>query len=120
MADIKLFEAEYKLMNIIWELEPVNSTRLSKVCGERLGWKKPTVYNMLRKLSEKGAIQNEGAVVTALVKGEAARRAESEALMERAFGGSVPLFVATLLGGRKLTAKEAAELKAMIEKAVEK
>ncbi len=119
MGDLRLFEAEYKLMDIIWEMEPINSTRLSKVCGERLGWKKSTVYNMLRKLSEKGAIQNEGAVVTALLKREEAQRAESEALVERAFGGSVPLFVATLLGGRKLTAKEAAELKAMIEGAVE-
>lgn len=117
MADIKLFEAEYKLMEIIWELEPVNSTQLSKVCEERLGWKKSTSYNMLRKLADKGAVENKEAVVTALLKREDALRAESEALMERAFAGSVPLFVATLLGGRKLTAKEAEELKQLIEEA---
>lgn len=119
MGEQRLFEAEYKLMDIIWELEPVNSTRLSRACEERLGWKKSTSYNMLRKLAEKGAVRNENAVVTALLKREEARRAESEALMERAFAGNVPLFVATLLGGRKLTAQEAAELKKMIEEAAE-
>lgn len=119
MEDVKLFEAEYRLMDIIWELEPVNSTRLSKECGERMGWKKSTAYNMLRKLAQKGAVKNENAVVTALLKREDALRAESEALMERAFAGNVPLFVATLLGGRKLTRQEAAELKRMIEEAAE-
>lgn len=120
MADARLFEAEYKIMEIIWELEPVNSTRLSKVCEQRLGWKKSTSYNMLRKLADKGVVQNKDAVVTALLKREDALRAESVALMERAFAGNVPLFVATLLNGRKLTTKEAEELKKLIEEAADK
>ena len=74
---------------------------------------------MLRKLADKGLVRNESATVTALVKRAAVQRAESEALMERAFGGSVPLFVATLLGGRKLTRAEAEALKRMIEEAAE-
>ena len=32
MDDLKLFDAEYKFMDIIWELEPINSTELTKVC----------------------------------------------------------------------------------------
>lgn len=87
MQDKKLYDAEYRFMDIIWELEPVNSTKLARACEARLGWKKPTAYNMLRKLAEKGLVQNESAMVTALVKREEVRRAESEALMERAFGG---------------------------------
>ena len=38
--ELKLFEAEYRFMDLIWELEPVNSTKLAKLCEERLGWKK--------------------------------------------------------------------------------
>lgn len=117
--ELKLFEAEYRFMDLIWELEPVNSIKLAKLCEERLGWKKSTAYNMLRKLADKGLVRNESATVTALVKRAAVQRAESEALMERAFGGSVPLFVATLLGGRKLTRAEAEALKRMIEEAAE-
>lgn len=35
--EYKLFDAEYRFMDIIWELEPVNSTQLCRVCQERLG-----------------------------------------------------------------------------------
>ena len=54
MDKFKLFDAEYKFLTIIWDMEPVNSTELSKICVEKLGWKKSTTYNMIRKLAERG------------------------------------------------------------------
>ncbi|HIQ59366.1 MAG TPA: BlaI/MecI/CopY family transcriptional regulator [Candidatus Merdivicinus intestinavium] len=115
MERIKLFDAEYRLMDIIWDREPVNSTELSRVCQEKLGWKKPTTYNMLRKLGERGILQNENATVTALVKREQILRCEGEELVEKA--GSLPAFLAAFLKGRKITAEEAAQLRRMIEEA---
>ncbi len=115
----KLFDAEYRFMDIIWELEPVNSTQLCRVCQERLGWKKPTTYTVLRKLGERGLLQNENATVTALVGREEVRQYESQAVVERGFEGSLPVFVAAFLGKKKLTQKEAAELKQLIEEATE-
>ena len=38
MNSLKLFDAEYRLMDIIWEMEPVGSTELCRVCAQRLGW----------------------------------------------------------------------------------
>jgi len=118
MDHFKLFDAELKFVSLIWEHEPVNSTELSRLCLRALGWKKSTTYNMLRKLCERGILQNENAVVTALAKREQVQKYESEALMERVFDGSIPSFVATLLRDRKLTREEALELKRMIEEAV--
>lgn len=119
MEEFKLFDAEYRFMDIIWGMEPVNSTELSRVCGERLGWKKPTTYTMIRKLCERGLLKNENATVTALVKREEVRRYESEALVERAFDGSLPAFVAAFLKDKRLTKAEALELRRMIEEAEE-
>ena len=68
--EYKLFDAEYRFMDIIWELEPVNSTQLCRVCQQRLGWKKPTTYTVLRRLCQKGIFQNEGGVVTARISRE--------------------------------------------------
>jgi len=59
MEKYKLFDAEYKFVQIIWENEPINSTELSKVSFKELGWKKPTTYNMIRKLCEKKISQKE-------------------------------------------------------------
>ena len=117
--EYKLFDAEYRFMDIIWELEPVNSTQLSRVCLERLGWKKPTTYTMLRKLGERGLLQNENATVTALVGREQVRQYESQAVVERGFEGSLSLFLTAFLGQHKLTREEAAELTKIIVEAIE-
>ena len=36
----KLFDAEHKFMDIVWNHEPINSTEPCKICNEKLGWKK--------------------------------------------------------------------------------
>lgn len=117
MEDYKLFDAEYRMMDLIWATEPVNSTALSRLCLEKFGWKKSTVFNLIRKLTERGFLQNENATVTTLVGREQVRRYESEAVVERAFGGSLPAFVAAFLKGRKLSPEETGALRRMIEEA---
>ena len=117
MDDLKLFDAEFRLADIVWEREPVNSTELVGLCAEKLGWKKSTTYTMLRKLCERGVLQNENAVVTARVTREQVRRYQSEALLEKAFDGSLPVFVASFLRDKKLTSEEALKLQCMIEEA---
>jgi BlaI family penicillinase repressor len=117
MEELKLFDAEYKFMDIIWDLEPVNSTELTKVCAKGLGWKKSTTYTMIRRLSERGIIQNRDATVTALVKREQVQKYQSEAIVEKAFDGSLPAFLAAFLEGKKLSAQEAERIRKMIEEA---
>ena len=117
MDEYKLFDAEYRFLSVIWENEPVNSTELSRICLDRLGWKKSTTFNMIRKLVERGFLQNVNATVTALVKKEQVAKYESENVIEKNFGGSLPAFIAAFLDGRKITAKEAAEVKRMIDEA---
>lgn len=41
-----------------------------ELCSEQLGWKKSTIYTVLRKLAEKGMVQNENTIVTSLVSKE--------------------------------------------------
>ncbi|MDD2586125.1 MAG: BlaI/MecI/CopY family transcriptional regulator [Syntrophomonadaceae bacterium] len=117
MEKFKLFDAEFKFLDIIWELEPINSTELTKVCRKKLGWKKPTTYTMIRKLSGRGILKNENATVTALVKREQVQKYESEVLLEKSFDNSLPAFLATFLQDKKLSKQEAEEIKKMIEEA---
>lgn len=115
MKEFKLFDAEHKFLDVIWELEPINSTKLTKVCFQKLGWKKSTTYTMLRKLSERGILKNENATVTTLITREQVQKYESKALLEKAFDGSLPVFLATFLKDKKLSQQEAEEIKKMIE-----
>lgn len=115
MEYFHLYDGELKFMNIIWDNEPLPSRRLVELCGELLGWKQSTTYTVLKKLSDKGLVQNEKSVVTALIKRHQARRLESEAVVERSFGGSLPSFVAAFVGGRGLSEEDADELHRLID-----
>lgn len=116
--EFKLYEGEMRFMGLIWEIQPVRSTELARQAFERLGWKKSTCYTVLKKLAEKGFVRNENAVVSALVEQEQVRQYESENLIERNFGGSLPAFLNAFLKDRKLTREEAEELHRMIEEAI--
>ena len=115
MEEYKLFDAEYRLMELLWERQPINSTALSRLCQEKLGWKKSTTFNLVRKLGERGILKNENATVTALIQREQVLRRESEAAVAKSFGGSLPNFVAAFLSGKKLSHQEAEELRRLID-----
>ncbi len=113
----KIFESEYRFLCVIWEHEPVSSPRLVELCSLELGWKKSTTYTVLRKLAEKGMVQNENTIVTSLVSKEQVDRQASDELLERTAGGDVPRFLAAFLKDRKLTQKEIQKIRELIEEA---
>ena len=114
---VELHQAEYKFMEVIWANEPVNSTALVKLCDEQLGWKKSTTYTVLRKLCQRGILRNDDATVVAVAKREQVQKFESQQVVERSFGGSLPAFVNAFLSEKKLSREEAEELKRLIEEA---
>ncbi|MCI6907520.1 MAG: BlaI/MecI/CopY family transcriptional regulator [Clostridiales bacterium] len=117
MADVpKIFESEYRFCLILWEHEPVPSGELVRLCRERLGWKPTTTYTVIRRLSERGVLKNENAVVTSLVSREEAQAAELDELMETRFGGSVPAFLAAFSRRGRLSDAELDELQRMIDR----
>ena len=118
MENIKLGEAEYRLMNIVWEKGPLPAMELAGICLEQYDWKKSTVYTMLKRLGDKGVLIFEEKVVTALIPKEQVDRMESQALLEKAYRGSVPDFFAAFLQDRKLTREEAVRIQKMIEEAM--
>ena len=65
MSDLKMGPVETRFAEIIWEKEPVGSMELVKLAEEALGWKKSTTYTVLKKLCEKGVLQNQDSTVSA-------------------------------------------------------
>ena len=116
LMDLKLCESDFKFMEIVWEHAPVRSGELVKLCADHLGWKKPTTYTIIRKMSEKGFIKNESAVVSVLIGKEQCQRAESEYVVESRFRGSLPSFITAFLGGKSLSAEDAAEIRSIVDK----
>lgn len=111
----RLCESDQKLMNLIWENEPIASGELARLCLNAFGWKKSTAYTILRKLIDKGLAKNEEGVVSASAKKEDVMGLESAVFVERSFGGLLPVFLASFLGGRRISKKEADELRRLID-----
>lgn len=115
MEQLKLGESEYRFASIVWENEPIGSGELVKLSEDRLGWKKSTTYTVLKKLCDRGVLQNENAMVSARIKQEQVQRFESEQVINKAFGGSLPQFIAAFMGDKKLTKSQADKLKKLID-----
>jgi len=114
MSVPKIFNSEYRFCLILWANEPINSTKLSVLCKEQLGWSRPTTYTVIRRLAERGVLKNEKTIVSSLVSKEQVQQAELEDMMERTFEGSVPDFIAAFSNCRKLTKNDVEQLEKMI------
>ena len=115
--EIKIFDAEYRFMCIVWGKEPITSPELVKLCAEEFGWKKSTTYSVIKRLSDRGALKNENTVVTSLVSRLQVQKYESEQILEKTFDNSLPGFITAFLQDKKITQDEADQIKRMIEEA---
>ena len=112
----RLAEGEYRFACIVWDNEPLPSGKLVELSLAQLGWKKSTTYTVLKKLVDRGVLRNENAMVSAVIPKEEILREESRAVVDRAFEGSLPSFLTHFMGGKTLSAQEADDLKAIIDR----
>lgn len=111
----KIFESEYRFCLLLWEHEPVNSTKLVAVCKEELGWSKATTYTVIRRLAERGVLKNENAIVTSLVSKEEAQQSRLTEMVEETFEGSIPAFIAAFSRSKRLSKSDVDQLQALID-----
>lgn len=110
----KIFESEYRFCLILWECEPVKSAELAKLCKDKLGWSKTTTYTVIKRLSDRGVLKSENAIVSSLISKEEAQRRELDELMEKKFEDSLPAFIAAFAHRQKLSDKEIEEIRRII------
>ena len=116
MKEIRLGEGEMRFARIIWDKAPMSSRQLAALALEELGWKKSTAYTVLKRLTEKGVVKNEGGVVSRLMTKDEFYSLQSENFVRENFGGSLPAFLAAFGKGTKMSDEEIDSLKQIIEK----
>lgn len=110
MGDSKLGMVETHFAEIIWKHEPIGSRELAEICAKELSWKRPTTYNVLRKLCEKGIFQNIDGVVSSVLSRNEFYGLQGEEFVDEAFKGSLPAFVAAFTARKKLSDQEISEI----------
>ena len=115
METPKIFESEYRFCLILWEQEPVNSTKLVELCKAQLGWSKATTYTVIRRLSERGVLKNENTIVSSLISKEEAQASRLEEMVEETFEGNLPAFIAAFGKRQALSDQDIEEIRRIIE-----
>ena len=115
MEHEKLFEGEYRFMQLIWDKAPVNSGELVKICEAAFDWKKSTTYTMIKKLCEKGYIENKDAIINVLIERDTAEREVSRDFVNRTFQGSIFDMFTAFYGGSTISEEEAKKLIDLID-----
>lgn len=100
----------------MWEHEPVTAVELVKLCQEQLGWKRTTTYTVIKRLGERGVLQNQDGTITSLISKEDAQAGEIDELVEKKFEGSLPAFIAAFTKRQDMSDAELDEVQQMIDR----
>lgn len=120
---IKLSEAEWKVISLLWERAPQTMMQITNHFKETTGWTKHTVMTFLRRMEEKGAIHFEEGERAKLyypdIEKDEAVLQETEEFLDKVFDGRMGLMLNTMVEKKALSKEEIAELYEILKRAEE-
>ena len=112
-------EAESAVMEVLWARSPLTSEEVAAALAGSRDWQEATVKTLLNRLLRKGALAatREGRryFYTPVLEREAWLLGESQGLIERLFDGRVAPLVSHFSKHRKLSRKDIADLRKLLE-----
>lgn len=120
----KLSEAEWNIMESLWEHSPKIGSQVAADMAEKTGWNRSTTLTMLRRMTEKKLISCEDLgklkAYAPLIDREEAVKKATESFLDRVYHGSVSLLLNGFVEKRELTAGEIESLRQILDKAEKK
>lgn len=114
--DLKLFDSELKVMDIVWKEGNVTAKHIAEILTEELGWNKNTTYTLIKRCIKKGAIKRSepNFMCHALIPKADVQEAETNELINKIYGGSADKLFAALLSRKNLSAEQIERLKRIV------
>lgn len=111
--EIKLGDAEIKVMNVLWSEGECTAKHISDVLAQRVGWNMNTTYTLIKRCIKKGAIERSepNFMCRALISRDLVRETETNELLDKLFDGSADKLFAALVGRKNLSPEQLAKLK---------
>lgn len=115
----RLGEAEYQVMEVLWQEAPLTAQDVAERVPAERGWSLATVKTMLSRLLAKGALSHEEEgrryLYRPAIRREDYVAEESGRLIDRMFGGAVSPLVAQLAARDRLSPKDIEEIEALLK-----
>ncbi len=116
---MQLSDAEWIVMNLIWDSQPTEAIDVIAALGADNAWSDATVKTMLHRLVKKGALTTEQIGkkyrYTAAVRRGACIRKASQSFLERVFGGDAAPALLHLVKTAKLSDDDLKQLRELLE-----
>ncbi len=117
---IRITEAEWEVMDLVWKASPVAASDITRALGRKRRWALATVRTLLRRLVKKGAVeqQSEGKrylYSPRLTKEECVRR-ESDSFLDRVLGRAPATTLLHLVSKADLSSEDIQELRRILRK----
>ena len=120
MNNITLTNAEWSVMECLWESSPKTGREITDQLERAEGWNRSTTLTLLSRLEAKGAVisDTDGRKKTfsPLLRREDAALHETEDFLSRVYKGSLSLMVSSLTKKKALPKEEIDQLYAMLKK----
>ncbi|HBM99193.1 MAG TPA: BlaI/MecI/CopY family transcriptional regulator [Ruminococcus sp.] len=111
---------ESRFADIVWANEPLKTSELVRICSDELNWKRTTTYTVLKRLSDRGLFENNGGLVSAKITRDEFYLMQGESLVDEAFNGSLPVFLAAFTSNKRLSREDVDEIRRLIDSYEEK
>lgn len=116
---MRISEAESQVMEVLWHAAPQSADEVCAALAGLQDWQEATVKTLLNRLLKKRAIaatrDGRRYLYRPLLKRGDYVHAESKNLLDRLYGGRLAPLVAHFSERRKLSKKDIAEIRALIE-----
>ena len=117
---IGLTQAEWSVMECLWEAGPLTGREVIQRMEQRCGWSRSTTLTLLGRLEHKGALESVPAekgpkVFSPLLKREDAALGETKDFLDRVYQGSLSLMVSALTKKQALSREELDELYGLLK-----
>jgi BlaI family transcriptional regulator, penicillinase repressor len=121
---VQISDAEWTLMNLVWQSSPIDASQFIDQLGEENGWQPTTIKTMLHRLVRKGALATEQVGKKYLYKPAVRRdvciRQASKSFVQTVFGGDAVPALMHFVKNNKISATESAEIRALLDSKITK
>ncbi|MCX6929021.1 MAG: BlaI/MecI/CopY family transcriptional regulator [Verrucomicrobia bacterium] len=115
----RITDGEWTIMKVVWAHKTTTAKQVVEALASETAWKIQTIQTLMSRLVQRGALAADKSArehtFTALVTEQECRQDVSRSFLARVFDGEIAPFLACLLERKKLTRKEIAELKRILE-----
>jgi BlaI family penicillinase repressor len=117
MKTIRISDAEWEVMDLLWERSPRATGEIVELLGAQSGWKPRTIRTLLERLAQKGALkvlEDGRREFVPAVSRQACVRQESRSFVQKVFRGEPASFLLHLIKETKLSREEIDQLKQLL------